>query len=146
MRNYAMTYVRTMLPALADLFGDEEARRLGGITGRLIGMQYYARTAEPLGVQGASLEAFADYLAQLGAAQGDDATWTCDGDAVVVRQRSWRLMDGTDAVSPAVFDAWNELWVGALSIHDRRARLQVAQRPGADGSAITWRLARGRPA
>jgi hypothetical protein len=146
MRNYAMTYVRTMLPELAGLFGEEDARRLGGITGRLIGMQYYAQTAERLGVKDASLEAFADYLARLGAAQGDDTTWTCAGDAVVVRQASWRLMDGVGEVAPAVFDAWNELWVGALSIHDRHARLHVEQRPGAASPAITWRLARGRPA
>ena len=101
---------------------------------------------EKVYVKDASLEAFAEYLAQLGAAQGDDTTWTRDGETLVVRQRSWRLMDGAGDVSPAVFDAWNELWVGALSIHERRARLHVEQRPGADGLAITWRLARGRPA
>jgi len=46
-----------------------------------------------------------------------------------------------DAASPAIFDAWNELWAGALSIHDRRARLVVEQRP-ADGSSIAWRITR----
>ena len=146
MRNYAMTYVRTMLPELVELFGAEEARRLGGITGRLIGMQYHARIAESLGVKGPSLDAFGDYLAQLGVAQGDATTWTRDGEAVVVEQRSWRLMDGLPALSPAVFDAWNELWVGALSIHDRRARLRVEERPSDDLAAIRWRIERGRPA
>jgi hypothetical protein len=130
MRNYAMTYVRTMLPELADLFGAEEARRLGGITGRLIGMQYYARTAESLGVKDASLEAFADYLTQVGIAQGDDATWARDGDGLVVRQPSWRLMAGAPDVSPAVFDA----------------RLRVEQRPSGNSAAIAWRIERGRPA
>jgi hypothetical protein len=143
MRNYAMTYVRTMLPELADLFGAEEARRLGGITGRLIGMQYYAQTAATVGVKDSSLEAFAGYLTQLGVAQGDDTAWTRDGDAVVVHQRSWRLMDGAGPVAPAIFDAWNELWVGALSVHDRRARLHAEPHPGARGTAITWRIARG---
>jgi hypothetical protein len=144
MRNYAMTYVRTMLIELVELFGAEEARRLGGVTGRLIGMQYYARTAELLAIKDHTLPAFAEYLTQLGIAQGDDTTWSRDGDAVVVRQRSWRLMG--DAPEPAAFDAWNELWVGALSIHDRRARLHVEQRPDRNGSDITWRLDRGGPA
>ena len=146
MRNYAMTYVRTMLSELVDLFGGDEARRLGGVTGRLIGMQYYARTAELLGVKERTRPAFADYLAQLGVAQGDDATWTRDGDAVVVRQGSWRLMGDARDLSPAVFDAWNELWVGALSIHDRRARLHVEQRPGKAGAFIAWRIDRAHTA
>ena len=51
-------------------------------------------------------------------------------------------MAGADGASPAIFDAWNELWVGALSIHDRRARLDVAERPGERGTAIVWRIAR----
>lgn len=142
MRNYAMTYVRTMLLELVELFGPDEARRLGGVTGRLIGMQYYAPTAEPLGIKPGGIEAFAEYLTQLGRAQGDDTSWQRDGADVLVRQRSWRLMGDPSAVAPAVFDAWNELWAGALSIHDRRARLTVEQRPGAGGAAIAWRITR----
>ena len=141
MRNYVMTYVRTMLLELADLFGDDEARRLGGITGRLIGMQYYAKTADLLGVKIGGLDEFGDYLAQLGRAQGDDTAWTHEGGGVVVRQSSWRLM-GTPDISPAVFDAWTELWAGALSIHDRHARLHVLERPGASGGTIAWRITR----
>jgi hypothetical protein len=140
MRNYAMTYVRTMLIELAGLFGADEARRLGGVTGRLIGMQYYARTAELLGTKPGALEAFADYLTQLGRAQGDDTVWSTDGQGVVVRQTSWRLIGDPASVSPAVFDAWTELWAGALSIHDRRARLSVQARPGS--GEIAWRIAR----
>jgi hypothetical protein len=146
MRNYAMTYVRTMLTELVELFGAEEARRLGGVTGRLIGMQYYARTAELLGVEDRTVSGFADYLATLGTAQGDDATWTRDGEAAVVRQSSWRLMGDGREVSPAAFDAWNELWAGALSIHDRRARLHVEPHPGKDGAGIAWRIDRVAPA
>jgi hypothetical protein len=139
MRNYAMTYVRTMLIELAKLFGDDETRRLGGITGRLIGMQYHARMAELLDCKPGTLDAFAAHLTELGRAQGDDTAWTRDGDAWLVRQSSWRLMGA--AASPAIFDAWNELWAGALSIHDRRARLHVVQRPG-DGGTIAWRITR----
>jgi hypothetical protein len=146
MRNYAMTYVRTMLGELVDLFGADETRRLGGITGRLIGMQYYAEIAELLGIADRTLPAFGDYLTQLGAAQGDETTWATDGDGVVIRQPSWRLMGDAQTLSPAIFDAWNELWAGALSVHDRRARLGVEQRPGADGAGIAWRIDRARPA
>jgi hypothetical protein len=140
MRNYAMTYVRTMLIELAGLFGDDEARRLGGVTGRLIGMQYYASTAGALGTKPGTLEGFADYLTQLGRAQGDDTAWATDGASVVVRQTSWRLIGDPAGVSPAVFDAWTELWAGALSIHDRRARLSVQGRPGR--GEIAWRIGR----
>lgn len=142
MRNYAMTYVRTMLIELAELFGADEARRLGGVTGRLIGMQSYARTAELLSVKPGGIDAFAEYLTQIGRAQGDDTMWTREGDDVVVRQTSWRLIGDPRDVSPAVFDAWNELWAGALPIHDRRARLRVEQRPGDDAPGIVWRIAR----
>ena len=146
MRNYAMTYGRTMLGELVDLFGADETRRLGGITGRLIGMQHYAEIADLLGIADRTLPAFGDYLAQLGAAQGDDATWAAEDDAVVIRQASWRLMGDAHTLSPAIFDAWNELWAGALSVHDRRARLRVEQRPGDAGARIMWRIDRARPA
>src|SRR5258705_12614967 len=124
-----MTYVRTMLSVLVETFGADETRRLGGITSRLIGMQCYAPAAERLGITERTLDAFADFLTQLGTAQGDDTTWTRAGDAVVVRQTSWRLMGDPRPLSPSVFDAWNELWVGALSVHDRRARLIVDAPP-----------------
>jgi hypothetical protein len=130
MRNYAMTYVRTMLLALVETFGPDEARRLGGITGRLIGMQLYEKTAEALGVKDRTPDAFAEMLTRLGEAQGDATAWTRDADACVVRQTTWRLMGETATLSPAIFAAWNELWIGALSIHDRRARLLVEQGPG----------------
>jgi hypothetical protein len=154
MRNYAMTYVRTMLLALVGVFGPDEARRLGGITGRLIGMQSYAATAEAFGVKDRTPEAFAQLLADLGTAQGDDTAWTSDGDTTTVRQASWRLIGDAAGVSPAVFDAWNELWAGALSVHDRRARLVVAVHPAsahADACApgelrIVWRIQRARRA
>ncbi len=70
-RNYAMDYVRTTLPVLAETFGEAEARHLGGVTGRLIGMQYYFETAELLGIKDNGPEAFAEYLVRMGQAQDD---------------------------------------------------------------------------
>jgi len=43
---------------------------------------------------------------------------------------------------PQSLPAWNDLWTGALSIHDRRARLRVDQRPGGNTTAIVRRIAR----
>ena len=144
-RNYAMDYVRTILPVLAETFGEAEARHLGGVTGKLIGMQYYAETAALLGVAPGGAEGFSRCLVALGRAQDDQIETHRDGEEVVVRQRSWRLMDGVAPLSPAVFDAWNALWEGALSVHDRRVGLVVTRRLDHGDPCLEWRL-RARPA
>jgi hypothetical protein len=136
-RNYAMAYVKTILQELVASFGPVDAAYLGGVTGRLIGMQYYARTAELLGVARGGPERFASYLVALGRAQGDDTTAVSDGDEIAVRQSSWRLMGDVPRLPAAIFDAWNELWIGALSVHDRRVHLEVRRRRDA---AFEWRL------
>ena len=69
-RNYAMDYVRTILPVLAETFGPAEAHHLGGVTGRLIGMQYYADIAERLGVTGRSADELRRALAAAGRGPG----------------------------------------------------------------------------
>lgn len=139
-RNYSMTYVRTMLVELVNLFGPAEAVRLGGLAARQIGMQFYPATAALIGVDAGGAVAFARYLTEIGRAQGDDTTETHDDGAATVRQTTWRLMSGLDALSPAVFDAGNELWVGALSIHDRHLRLTVTRRPDPGARSIEWRM------
>jgi hypothetical protein len=139
-RNYAMDYVRSALPELVAAFGAADARSLGGITGRLIGMQYYAETAELLDVRSSDARAFAMYLTGMGDAQGDRVSSRADGGDVVVEQRSWRLMDGVSPLPEAVFDAWNELWVGALSVHNRRLTLDVERRLDRGDDAIRWRI------
>ena len=139
-RNYSMTYVRTILEQLVATFGPADARYLGGTAARLIGMQYYARTAELLGVARGGRERFAEYLVALGRAQGDDTMAVLAADEIAVRQSSWRLMGTAPGLSGAVFDAWNELWVGALSVHDRRVRLEVRGRRDAGDGAFEWRL------
>jgi len=144
-RNYAMDYVRTILPVLAETFGEAEARHLGGVTGTLIGMQYYFETAELLGIKGNGPEDFADYLVGMGQAQDDRVEWTRDGDEVVVRQHTWRLMRGVAAPSAAVFYSWNALWEGALSVHNRHLRLEVRRRLEEGDGCFEWRV-RARPA
>jgi hypothetical protein len=137
-RNYSMTYVRTILVELVGLFGPAEAVHLGGLAARQIGMQFHPATATLLDVPSGGAPAFARHLVAIGRAQGDDTAEADGGRAV--RQTTWRLMAGLEGLSPAVFDAWNELWVGALSIHDRHLRLEVTRRLDAGDGLIEWRI------
>jgi hypothetical protein len=143
-RNYTMDYVRSMLPELVGAFGSDEARRLGGITGRLIGMQDYAATASALGITSSRAEDFADYLRRIGEAQGDRIGWSIDGSDIIVRQTTWRLMEDLASVPDGVFDAWNALWEGALSVHNRRLALVTTRRPDRGDGLVEWRI-RTRP-
>ena len=139
-RNYSMDYVRTILPVLSETFGDEEARALGGRTGLLIGMQYYTETADLLGVTGDGAEDFAEYLVRIGRAQDDRIERVRDGGDVVVRQHTWRLMQGVPSPPAAVFDAWNALWQGALSVHNRHLALEVRGRLDEGDPCFEWRV------
>ncbi len=146
-RNYAMEYVRTGLPEMVALFGPYDGAFLGGLTGRLIGMQFYAGTARRLGLaQSDDPEAFARFMVALATAQGDDAQIVRDDDGIGVRQTGWKLMSGLTDLHPAVFDAWNGLLEGALSAHNRRLDLIVTQRLDRGDPAFVWRVRpRGKP-
>ena len=139
-RNYAMDYVRSILPELLNLVGPAEARHLGGVTGTLIGMQYYAETAALLGVTGDSAADFARYFRGLAAGQGDTADSGEEGAETVIRQTTWRLMAGVPAPHPALFDIWNALWEGALAVHNRRLALVVRRRLDCGDEAFEWRV------
>ena len=140
LRNYAMQYVRNILPEMVRLFGPDEARHLGHVTGKLIGMQYYAETAELLGVADRSAEAFGGFLAGMGHAEGNETDTHRDGEEVVVTQTGWRLMRDVDEISPAVFESLNGLWEGALSVHNRFLRLDVAKRLDLGDDRFEWRI------
>lgn len=140
-RNYAMEYIRTMLPRMAELFGPADAAALGNVAGKLIGMQHYAETAAILGMaEGGGAAGFARWLCAMAEGQGDAAEWSQEGDAVLVRQRGWRLMSGLGALPASVFDAWNGLWQGALSVHDRFLVLEVLQRIDYGDPCFEWRI------
>jgi hypothetical protein len=137
LRNFAMDYARTLLLELAGAFGAAATVDVAGRAARQVGMQHYDRAAALLDVSERSPAAFGAWLVRLGLAQGDDTTAGPEGGDVVVRQTTWRLMDGVAAVPDAVFEAWNQLWVGALALHGRHLRLDAAREPG---GAITWRI------
>lgn len=141
-RNYAMEYIRTGLPRLAELFGPAEAAHLGRVTGRLIGAQLYRECAALLGVVGNSAQDFARFMVQLAAGEGDEASISHDGSAVLVHRSSWRLMRGLGTLSPAVFEAWNGLLEGALAVHDRFLVLETLSRLDYGDPTFTWRLRR----
>jgi hypothetical protein len=144
-RNYAMEYVRTALPRLAELFGPAEATHLGNVAGRLIGLQYYQEIAALVGVGDRSERGFAEMMAALIAAQGDAPEIVPAGhEGILVRQTGWRLMAGLGPLSPSVFDGWNGLWQGMLQVHDRFLVLEVLRRPDHGDACFEW-LIRRRP-
>jgi hypothetical protein len=145
-RNYAMEYVRTMIPEAIELFGPQQAMELLGLTGRLIGMQFYQQTAAALGLPRSDTpKGFADFLMALARAQGDQATLAEDGGTFAVRQTTWSLMRGVRAHDPAAFAAWNALLEGALMAHNRHLSLAVTERLDLGDAAFAWRIVE-RPA
>ena len=140
-RNYAMDYVATALPLLAELFGPLEARHLGGAAAEIVGRQYYRanRALMELAEQDGA-DGFARWLARLLCAMDDAAETTREGDAVLVRQPGWRLMRGQSPLPEAVFDAWSGLVRGALAVHDRFLCLDVPRRLDRGDDAFVWRI------
>jgi hypothetical protein len=133
-RNYAMEYVRSGLPRLAELFGPAEAAHLGRVTGRLVGAQLYRETAGLLGITGGGAEAFGKFVMRLAAGEGGEAQMAQQDGAALVRRESWRLMRGLGPLSPAVFEAWNGLLEGALAVHEVLSRLDLGD------EAFVWRI------
>jgi hypothetical protein len=141
-RNYAVEYIRSGLPRLAEIFGPAEAAHLGRTAGRLIGAQLYRETAGALGIEPGGPASFASFMIGLAHGEGDWAEISSDGAAVLVRRPGWRLMRGIEPLSPAVFDAWNGLLEGALAVHDRFCALEVLARLDWGDDAFVWRIRR----
>jgi hypothetical protein len=139
-RNYAMEYVRSGLPRLVELLGPGDAAHLGRVTGQLIGAQCYKDTAGALDVTGDSATSFADWMTRLAATEGDGAERESRNDAVHVVRHGWRLMRGLSNVSPAVFEAWNGLFEGALAVHNRFLVLEPLRRLDYGDDAFEWRI------
>ncbi|MEQ9146544.1 MAG: hypothetical protein RLO08_19515 [Parvibaculaceae bacterium] len=139
-RNYAVQYIRSILPELVGLLGDTEAGQLGRNAAFLIGMQSYDSTAATLGILDNSAASFATYLSLMLAAAGDVPEMFAEGDDMIVRIGGWRMMDGKTGVTPATFDAWNGLWQGALAVHNRHLALSLDQRMDEGAAAWQWRI------
>lgn len=144
-RNYAMEYVRTLLPEAIQLFGPELAGHLLGLSGRLIGMQFYFQTAAALGVEYQPTPlGFARFMLALAAAQRDRARLLDHRSACVVAFDDWSLMKGLSDLHPAAFGAWNSLLEGALMAHNRHLALQVTGRLDLGDPAFEWHIVERR--
>jgi hypothetical protein len=138
LRNYAMEYISSILPETIAVLGPEEGGRLAGTAARLVGMQTFDEVGAMLGGVEAGAAGFATIFARLARGQGDDVQLQIDGRRATVRQTSWRLMQERGALLPAVFDAWNELWVGAALAHDRFIRVEVIERRDRGDASWAW--------
>jgi len=139
MRNYAMAYVRTILPVVLDVLGPERGGAVAAHAARLIGMQFYDEVAALLEVRGTDAGAFAALLAALLVAQGEDVQPMEERGAPGVRMRGWRLLAG-EPMARAAFPAWNALWEGALAVHNRALRLEATCDESGDALDIGWRV------
>ena len=140
LRNYSMEYITSIVPETIAVLGPDEGSRLAGAAARLIGMHTFDEVAAILGGAEPGAAGFAAAFARLSAGQGDDARLVHEATGSVVRQTSWRLMSDRENVSPVVFDAWNELWVGAAQTHDRFARVEVIERRDRGDAHWGWRF------
>ena len=137
-RNYAMEYIRTALPVAVNLWGPQEAIDLLGLTGRLVGMQFYHETASRLGLSApdpthaagrdgdTGAAAFGDFMSRLISAQGDCCEVQRSGDQVRVFQKGWTLMDDLAQPHPGIATAFNGLLEGALAAHNHRLTLHTS--------------------
>ena len=162
-RNYAMEYIRTALPVAVNLWGPQEAIDLLGLTGRLIGMQFYHETASRLGSSGTedpataggnrpvgsvshgdtSAEAFGDFMSRLILAQGDQCEVQRNGDHVQVFQKGWVLMDDLAQPHPSIATAFNGLLEGALAAHNHRLTLHTTVIRNHGRFEFEWRIHSG---
>ncbi|BAM89872.1 conserved hypothetical protein [Bradyrhizobium oligotrophicum S58] len=140
LRNYAMEYITSIVPETVTALGPEQGGHLAGAAARLIGMHTFDDVAALLGGVEPGAAGFAKAFTRLACGQGDDAELRQDDGSTFVSQTSWRLMSERENLSPAVFDAWNELWVGAALAHDRFMRIEVTERRDRGDARWAWRF------
>ncbi|HET6470710.1 MAG TPA: hypothetical protein VFG38_02665, partial [Pseudomonadales bacterium] len=137
-RNYALEYVRNGLCELANVIGRDDARELGRLAARLIGLQYFAETAAMIGARDGDLADAARYLGRMFEGMGDAISIQDDGGRPVLRQRGCRVARGLVADErDLVLDCWIEIWRGALA--SQRTIKTLDMRP--DGDALSWHIA-----
>ncbi|MFK7914681.1 MAG: hypothetical protein AB8B93_12270 [Pseudomonadales bacterium] len=138
-RNYAMTYMRSLLPEMVALFGPLEATYLGAGSAEIIARQCYRDVAASMDIEPGGAANFARLMQRLGEASGDAVEIVEQDEQVLVRQTGWRLM-ADQALHPAVFDCWNGLWRGLLAMHDRFCVIEVLQRMDYGDPVYEWRV------
>ncbi|MEN9630707.1 MAG: hypothetical protein RJA10_3935 [Pseudomonadota bacterium] len=143
-RNYALTYLRNGLAALAAVIGPERTATHARLSARLTGLQQFTVLARRVGAQaadGTAADAL-DFLARVLIGMGDACTpATTPAGQPALRQQGLRIVQGLPAAERApLLDAWCQLWVGALAatraIHRLQHGLQVG--PGGDEALLWW--------
>jgi hypothetical protein len=132
-RNYSMNYIRTMLPAMAEVLGPADTQHVASVVGRQIGMQFHQHIMETLNDD----SPFAERLARLLAGHGTDCTVDSAGGHTRLRLGEWRLFDPS-TTHPVVFESWNALWEGLAMMEDRR--LVVLQRLDLGEPVFGWQV------
>ena len=140
LRNYAMEYITSILPETIAVLGPEEGGHIAGAAARLVGMQTFDEIKALLGGVELGAKGFSAAFARLARGQGDNAELRLESTGATVRQTTWRLMAEREPLSPAVFDAWNELWIGAALAHDRFMRVDVTERRDRGDASWCWQF------
>ena len=113
---------------------------MGNLAGNIIGRQYYWQIRELLDMGGEGALDFANFMAAMATAQDDAAEVTGGADDATVRVTGWRLMRGFSNIPDCAFEAWNGLWEGALTVHNRFLMLDVSQRMDRGDPCFEWRI------
>jgi hypothetical protein len=141
-RNYAMEYVRSAYPTALALWGPDEAAARLRLAAKMIGMQFYADTAQRLGGGfGTDAEGFARFLVAMGQAHGDQAQLEAAGTGFAVHQQGWAFRAGIAEWHPALDAAWNGLFEGALQAHNRRLSLTFDHTQDGGADRLRWTIA-----
>ena len=140
LRNYAMEYVTSIVPETIACSARKRAaispaRRRGwsGCTPSTRSRRCWAAWKRALWVSPRPLPGW-----PAGRTTMRNCSWKVR--RATVRQTSWRLMAEREALSSAVFDAWNELWVGAALAHDRFMRVEVTERRDRGDACWRWKF------
>ncbi len=140
LRNYAMQYIRNVLPEMLMLFGPEETRNLARTAARLIGMQYYKELANLFGVTDRDAGAFGAFSERIAHGEGDLFSVSVERGALTVVHGMPRVFGGNDVVHPALYDSWMGLWDGLLAAHNRRLRLRIVHRMDQGDDHYEWKV------
>jgi hypothetical protein len=144
-RNYAMEYLRTLLPVAFEALGDDTAAKVLGLALKQVGLQHAHEAAHTLGLAPPTgAQAFADFLTTMARGQGDPATLHVDGDRRVVVQQGLRLLDGTGAAAEIPVRTWARLWEGALASFDPRLVMSTDCSVDAGRVTVTWTIGPAR--
>jgi hypothetical protein len=128
------------VPETIAVLGPDEGGHLAAAAARLVGMHTFDEVAALLGGVEPGLAGFKAIMLRLARGQGDDAVLDDASGSTRIRQTTWKLMAERPGLSPAVFDAWNQIWIGAALAHDRFIRLVVTKRRDCGDDCWEWQI------